>query len=276
MDRMIAGLGLKRSMLDEFLAAKPDEISFFEVAPENWMNYGGRYSKKFRELTEKHRFFCHGLSLSIGGPAPIDIEFVKNIKHFLDFHDIALYSEHLSYSSGKGHLYDLMPIPFTEEAVHYVAGRVKQVENILERPLTLENISFYAAPGAQMTELEFVNAVLSEADCQLLLDVNNIYVNSINHGYNALNYLKAMPTKRINYLHIAGHYAREKDLIIDTHGADIIDPVWTLLQQCYEIHGIFPTLLERDFNIPSTQALLSEINQILAIQQSVSHCQRSA
>jgi uncharacterized protein (UPF0276 family) len=261
------GLGLRREMLDEFCQTTPKEIEFFEVAPENWMTLGGKFGHQFKQLTEQHRFFCHGLSLSIGSPEALDTQFVKNIKTFLDSHQIEVYSEHLSYCSGTGHMYDLMPIPFTDDAVIHVAKRIKQVEDILERPFILENVSFYAAPSAQMTEQEFVNAVLAEADCKLLLDVNNIYVNSINHQYDPHAFLAAMPTERIAYLHIAGHYQEDIDLMVDTHGADIIDPVWALLQQCYQLHGVHPTLLERDFNIPATAELLKEINQIHAYQQ---------
>jgi len=263
----MVGLGLRREMLTEFCQLTPPQIEFFEVAPENWMTLGGKYGRQFKQLIEKHPFFCHGLSLSIGSPAPLDTDFVQNIKRFLDLHHIEVYSEHLSYCSGTGHMYDLMPIPFTDEAVIHTAQRIKQVEDILERPFILENVSFYAAPGAQMTEQAFVNAVLAEADCKLLLDVNNIYVNSINHQYDAHKFLASMPTERIAYLHIAGHYQEDIDLMVDTHGADIIDPVWSLLQSCYEIHGVRPTLLERDFNIPPTEILLGEINQIHAYQQ---------
>ncbi len=263
----LAGLGLRREMLDEFCERVPEGINFFEVAPENWMTLGGKYGRQFRQLTETNRFFAHGLSLSIGGPEPLDTEFVKGVKKFLEEHNIDRYSEHLSYCSGTGHMYDLMPIPFTQEAVRYVADRVTQVEDILERPLILENVSFYAAPGAEMSELEFVKAVLDEADCQLLLDVNNIYVNSVNHQYDPRAFLQAMPTERISYIHIAGHYEEDKDLIVDTHGADVIDPVWQLLADCYDIHGVHPTLLERDFNIPATEVLMQEIDRIHKLQQ---------
>ncbi|MCS6119802.1 DUF692 domain-containing protein [Shewanella baltica] len=272
------GLGLRREMLSEFCESVPEAINFFEVAPENWMTLGGKFGRQFRELTEQHSFYCHGLSLSIGSPEPLDLAFVKNIKTFMDLHQIQVYSEHLSYCSGQGHLYDLMPIPFTDAAVKHVAARVKQVEDILERPFILENVSFYAAPGAHMSELEFVNAVLQEADCKLLLDVNNIYVNSINHQYDADTFLQAMPTERIAYLHIAGHYKQAEDLLIDTHGAAINDPVWALLQRCYALHGVKPTLLERDFNVPTTAELLLELNQIHAYQAAApsSHIQNSA
>lgn len=265
------GLGLRREMLNEMEDHVPDDIDFFEVAPENWMKLGGQFQKSFRALTEQYEFYTHGLSLSIGGPENLDIDFIKEIKVFLDFHQIQVYSEHLSYCSGLGHLYDLMPIPFTQEAVFHVADRVKRVQDIIERPLILENVSFYAAPGAQMTELEFIKAVLAETDCQLLLDVNNIYVNSVNHDYDALAFLNAIPQERIHYLHIAGHFQQTADLIIDSHGADVSDPVWRLLSECYNRHGVYPTLLERDFNIPKTEALLTEIRKIKRYQKKGIH-----
>lgn len=264
-----SGLGLRREMLDDILVAKPAEIDFFEVAPENWIPFGGKLQRTFLQLAEQHRFICHGLSLSIGSPEPLDVVFVKQVKQFLQQYGISVYSEHLSYCSGAGHLYDLMPIPFTDEAVHYVARRIRQVQDILEQPLVLENVSYYAAPGQQMSERDFTLAVLQEADCQLLLDVNNIYVNSVNHGYDAEQFLAAMPAKRIAYYHIAGHFKEAEDLLIDTHGAAVIDPVWRLLALAYQYHGIKPTLLERDFNIPQLSELCGELNQIKALQQTL-------
>lgn len=261
------GLGLRREMLEQMLQHKPEEIDFFEVAPENWIPFGGALQKQFMQLTEQHRFVCHGLSLSIGSPAPLDIQFVRQVKKFLQQHNISLYSEHLSYCSGAGHLYDLMPIPFTVEAVDYVAKRVQQVQDILEQTLILENVSYYAAPGQEMSELDFTLAVLEQADCKMLLDVNNIYVNAINHNYDPKHYLQAIPSERIAYYHIAGHYQQAEDLLIDTHGADVIDPVWRLLALAYQQHGVKPTLLERDFNIPSWQKLQQELKQIHCLQQ---------
>ena len=261
------GLGLRREMLDEMLIDVPKPIEFLEVAPENWLKLGGRFGKQFKQLTEQHAFVCHGLSLSIGSPAALDIDFVQSLKTFFKEHNIRLFSEHLSYCSGEGHMYDLLPIPFTEDAIKHVASRIRQVQDILEQPIAIENVSYYGAPGQQMTELEFTNAVLEEADCKLLLDVNNIYVNSINHGYDAEQFLAALPTKRIAYGHVAGHYTEAEDLLVDTHGAPVIDPVWQLLEKAYEVHGVFPTLLERDFNIPPMSELLAELKTIEALQQ---------
>jgi uncharacterized protein (UPF0276 family) len=261
-----AGLGLRRALLGPLHSLDPQPVDFMEVAPENWIGVGGRRGRQFRELTGRLPFVCHGLSLSIGGPSPLDETFLHRLKQFLDRHDIRCYSEHLSYCTDDGHLYDLMPIPFTAEAVHYVAGRVKRVQDILERRIALENVSYYAAPGAELSEIEFLTAVLDEADCDLLLDVNNIYVNSVNHRYDAVEFLRKLPGDRIAYGHVAGHYNEAEDLIVDTHGADVIPGVWGLLDKAYETFGVFPTLLERDFNIPPLPELLREVDRIRLLQ----------
>lgn len=261
-----AGLGLRRSFIDAVAERPPAQVGFYEVAPENWMGIGGRLGRQFRGLTERQPFVCHGLSLSIGSPAPLDEAFVGRLKGFLDTHGIRAYSEHLSYCSDDGHLYDLLPIPFTEDAVHHVAARVRRVQDILERRIALENVSYYAAPGQEMTEIAFLNAVLEEADCDLLLDVNNIYVNAINHRYDAVEFLADLPAERILYAHIAGHYEEAPDLRVDTHGADVIDPVWSLLADAYARFGVFPTLLERDFNIPGLDGLMGEVDTIVRLQ----------
>lgn len=261
------GLGLRRQFIEELLELGNPDIDFMEVAPENWMGLGGKYAKQFTAACERFPMMCHGLSLSIGSPAQLDVAFLKQLKQFFDKHQIVSYSEHLSFCSDDGHLYDLMPIPFTAESVRYVSARIKQVQDILERQLIIENVSYYAAPGQEMTEVDFTREVLEEANCGLLLDVNNVYVNSINHGYDAKHFIDAMPTDRIAYLHIAGHYNEAEDLIVDTHGADIVDPVWQLLSHTYDRHGIIPTLLERDFNIPSLSHLFDEMTIIRQYQQ---------
>jgi uncharacterized protein (UPF0276 family) len=231
------------------------------------MGVGGRLGRQFRALTERVPFVCHGLSLSIGGPAPLDETFLRRLRRFLDEHHIRCYSEHLSYCTDDGHLYDLMPIPFTGDAVRHVAERVRRTQDILGRRIALENVSYYAAPGAEMSEIEFINAVLDEADCELLLDVNNIYVNSVNHRYSAAEFLRALPGHRIAYGHIAGHYNEADDLIVDTHGADVIPDVWAILESAFEIFGVFPVLLERDFNLPPLAELLREVERIAQLQR---------
>ena len=241
-----------------------------EVAPENWIGVGGRIGRQFRYFTERYPFLCHGLSLNLGGPAPLDEAFLHRLKQFLDVHGIRFYSEHLSYCADDGHLYDLLPIPFTEEAVRHVASRIRRTQDILERRIAIENVSFYAAPGQEMSEIAFINAVLEEADCDLLLDVNNIYVNSINHRYDAEGFLKALPGERIAYGHVAGHYEEAEDLRVDTHGSEVIDPVWDLLRKAYDQFGVFPTLLERDFNIPPLPDLVAEVDTIGRLQDEAS------
>jgi hypothetical protein len=261
-----AGLGLRRELVKNLAENPPPEIDFYEVAPENWIRLGGKISHHFKQAMEAKPLYCHGLSLSLGGPAPLDESFVKDVGSFLKSFNVPLYSEHLSYCGDEGHLYDLLPIPFTAEAVTYVANRIRRVQDILERRIAIENVSFYAMPAPQMDEATFINAVLDEADCDLLLDVNNIYVNSINHGYDAHAFLHKMPAKRVAYMHVAGHYTEAEDLVVDTHGADVIDPVWALLDAAYAHVGVRPTLLERDFNMPPLAELLKEVNHITHLQ----------
>ena len=262
-----AGLGLRRSFIGEVAVDAPDNVDFYEVAPENWMTIGGKFGKQFRAMTERHAFVCHGLSLSIGSSDSLDEVFVGDLKKFMAEHGIKFYSEHLSYCSHGGHLYDLMPMPFTADAVKHVSARIRRVQDILEQRIAIENISYYAAPGQEMSEIEFFNAVVAEADCDVLIDINNIYVNSVNHGYDAENFLRAMPGERIAYAHIAGHYVEAEDFLVDTHGAPVIDPVWRLLDKAYELFGVFPTLLERDFNLPPLEELLKEVDTIASIQR---------
>ncbi len=256
------GLGLRRSFFDEVVETPDLAIDFMEIAPENWLHFGGRQGRQLRVLTERWPFLCHGLSLDLGGPHPLDEDYVRELKGFFDQHDIRAYTEHLSYCGDRGQLYDLMPIPFTDEAVKYVAERIKRVQDILERRIGIENVSFYAMPSHEMTEQEFIRAVLDEADCDLLFDVNNTYVNAVNHGYSAEEYMQSMPTERIVYLHMAGHFDEAEDLKIDTHGQPVKEQVWQLLEQTYERHGLIPTLLERDFNIPPMAELMQEVEQI--------------
>jgi uncharacterized protein (UPF0276 family) len=260
------GLGYRRPLVNQMLETPPAQVDFMELAPENWIGLGGRHADHLRSFTERYPFVAHGLSLSLGGPAPLDEDLLRRIKAFLDLHDIQIYTEHLSYCSDEGQLYDLMPIPFTEEAVRWVADRIRIVEEITERPFAVENVSYYASHGAEMSEIDFLNAVLAEADCGLLLDVNNIYVNSINHRYDALEFLAGIPAERVTYLHIAGHHEEAEDLRVDTHGAPIVDPVWELLETTYERLGPVPTMLERDFNFPPLQELLREVDQVHAAQ----------
>lgn len=262
-----AGLGLRRELFPYLELGVPDVVNFFEVSPENWIDIGGKLGKIFRSYTEKYAFVAHGLSLSIGGPAPLDIAFLQRMKAFLNEHNFLLYTEHLSFCSDECHLYDLYPIPFTGEAVRHVAERMRIAQDILERPIALENASYYVKPPfAEMDELAFINAVMAEVDCDFHLDVNNIYVNSINHKYDAGEFLKGLCGERIVYGHVAGHDLDQSGFIIDTHGQPACDPVWNLLELAYQKFGVFPTLLERDCNIPAFTELLMEVEHIADLQ----------
>jgi len=271
------GLGLKRELIPQIQAAFGNDIianiNFVEIAPENWIDIGGKATKQLDWFVERFPIVCHGLCLSLGGLAPLDSHFLKQVKQFLQQYQIPLYTEHLSYSTDgfkgqQGYMYDLLPIPFTEEAVHYVAKRIRQTQDILGQRIAIENASFYVqAPVSTMDELSFIKAVLTEADCLLHLDINNIYVNSINFNFDAHEFLRGIPGERIVYAHMAGHFMQAPDLLIDTHGTDVINPVWDLLAEAYQLFGAFPTCLERDNNIPPLPVLMHEINKIANFQQ---------
>ncbi|MES2858199.1 MAG: DUF692 domain-containing protein [Pseudomonadota bacterium] len=265
-----AGLGLRRALLDELIEAPAGAFDFLECAPDNWIGVGGPLAEKLARLSSRHPLSCHGLSLSLGGPDPLDVHLLQQTRQFLDRHQVTLYSEHLSYCSAGGHLYDLLPIPFTDEAVTHVAGRIRRVQDALGRRIAIENVSYYAAPYQALAEADFVNAVLSQADCDLLLDVNNVFVNAINHGYEPRAFIEAMPSARIASYHVAGHFDEADDLKIDTHGDDVKDGVWDLLAHAYGVHGVRPTLLERDFNFPPLPVLLGELERIRTLQAGAS------
>ena len=269
-----AGLGLRRSMLSEISAGVSPSADFLEVAPENWIGIGGRFGRRFRELTERYAFVAHGLSLSLGGPAPLDQNLLLSVRNFLREHNILAYSEHLSYCSDEGHLYDLLPIPMTDSAARYTAERICRVQDVIGQRLIVENVSTYAEPGKEMNETDFLKRIVELSDCDILLDVNNVYVNSVNHGSDPHSMIRELPTHKIRYLHVAGHYDESADLLIDTHGASVKQDVWNLLQFAYQVHGVKPTLLERDFNIPPLQELEQELQQIRRLQQSVEAIER--
>jgi len=243
------------------------QVDFMEAAPENWIGVGGRLGRQFRALAERYPLLLHGLSLDIGGQDPIDTDLVGAVRRMMDEFHVPLYSEHLTYCAAEGHLYDLLPMPFTEEAVRHVAARARQVQDMLGARIALENASYYAQPHTDLTEAQFIAAVVSECHCDLLLDVNNVFVNAVNHRYDPLAFLDALPLERVRYIHVAGHFDEAEDLKVDTHGTDVIDPVWALLAEAYRRLGPVPTLLERDFNLPALPVLLREVDRIRALQR---------
>jgi hypothetical protein len=256
------GIGLRRGTLMSEIEARRPDVDFLEVAPENWLRFGGPVKARFKALLEDYPLYSHGLSLSIGGPAPLDEAFLDQIAAFLDEYRPALYSEHLSFCSDNAHLHDLMPIPFTEDAIEHVVARIDTVQQRLGRRLALENVSYYSPVASTMDERRFILEILERSDCDLLLDVNNVFVNSVNHGYDPAAFIDAMPKERVRYLHVAGHHRVEDDLIIDSHGAPVSDPVWDLLERTYRHVGPVPTLLERDFDIPPLDELMGEVATI--------------
>lgn len=263
----LAGLGLRRGLLPELLAMETTAVDFLEVAPENWIGVGGQFGMQLAQLSARFPISAHGLSLSLGGAEPLDRELLARTREFNDRLGVVQYSEHLSYTCDDGQLYDLMPIPFTEEAIRHVGARIRQVQDALGRRIAIENVSYYAAPYQALAEIDFINAVLTEADTDLLLDVNNLYVNAVNHGYDPEAFLARLPAERIVYYHIAGHYDQDIDLKVDTHGAPVKQDVWSLLESAYRRFGVRPTLLERDFNFPPLAELLAETDRIRAMQR---------
>jgi uncharacterized protein len=268
------GLGLRAAFLDRVARGEADgAISFIEISPENYMHRGGRVPRSLDEASTRHRVITHGLMMSLGGTDPFDRDYFATLKAFLDRHDPPWHSDHLCWSGVGGVLlHDLLPLPFTGRVAKRVAARVREARDRLERPMAVENISWYMLAGASsLDETEFLSEILEEADCGLLLDVNNVYVNASNHGFDARAWLERIPLERVWQLHIAGHerVPEQPDagpggptLIIDTHGADVRDEVQALLRWVIERTGPKPVLLERDSNIPPLPQLLEEVQQL--------------
>jgi uncharacterized protein (UPF0276 family) len=260
------GLGYRRDFADEFLSGSTIKPDFVEFAPENWIGIGGYWKKQLDMIAERYRIVCHGLSLSIGSPDLLDFEFLKQLKEFLDRYNVDIYSEHLSYAKcDNAHLYDLLPIPFREDAVKHIVERIKIVQDYLKRPFVMENVSYYTPVAAEMSEPEFISAIVNQSGCKLLLDVNNVYVNAFNHKYDTKQFINRIPLDKVAYIHMAGHFQVAEDLIIDTHGEAIIDPVYDLFEYTIEKIKPVPVLLERDFNIPEMPELKGELDRLKAI-----------
>lgn len=260
------GLGLRRDIAEEILDSRLLTPDFLEFAPENWMGMGGAWKRLIDRAVESFPITCHGLSLSLGSPEDLDWQFIRELKSFLDDNRVTIYSEHLSYTKSRNaHLYDLLPIPFRLDAINHVVERIRMVQDFLERPLAIENVSYYTPVAAELSEIEFVNEIVERADCKLLLDVNNVYVNAFNHSYDAKEYIDSIPLDRVAYIHMAGHEQVEPDLIIDTHGQPIIDPVYELFEWTIKKMDPVPVLLERDFNFQDLDQIQGELTQIKTI-----------
>lgn len=266
--KKFVGLGFRRDIAHEIIEGKTLQPGFIEFAPENWMGMGGNWKKIMHKAVEQYPVLSHGLSLSIGSPEPLDWDFIRDLKEFIREYNIEIYSEHLSYTkAANAHLYDLLPIPFRHDAVKHVVERIKQIQDFLEMKIALENVSYYTPVAAEMEEIEFISSIVEEADCNLLLDVNNVYVNAFNHKYDAKVFITQLPLKRVKYIHMAGHEQVESDLIIDTHGQPIIDPVYELFEWTISKIKPVPVLLERDYNFDEPEELNKELQHLESICQ---------
>jgi len=250
------GIGLRR---EHFAAIEQSErpVDWLEIIPENYVGHGGYARRHLARCRERWPVVAHGVSLSLGGPDPFDDDYVLGLRRLLDELRAPFYTDHLCYATiGGVNFYDLLPLPFTEEAVRHTAGRIRELADRLERPVAVENVSYYAVmPGAAMSEGQFVTAVVEEAQCGLLLDVNNVYVNARNHGEDPSRALESLPLHRTLQIHIAGH-VEEGGRLIDTHGRPLVDPVWALYEQALARVGPVPTLLEWDTDITALDRVL--------------------
>lgn len=260
------GIGLRRDIAEEVIDSQVIQPDFIEFAPENWMGIGGYWNRIREKAIARYPVTCHGLSLSLGSPEELDWDFIRDLKTFLTENNVQIYSEHLSYTkSNNAHLYDLLPIPFRKDAVDHVSDRIKRVQDFLGRGIAIENVSYYTPVAAEMPESEFVSQIVEKSGCQLLLDVNNVYVNAFNHQYDAREFIDNMPLDRVAYIHMAGHEQVEKDLIIDTHGKPIIDPVYDLFEYTVDKMNPVPVLLERDYNFEELDSIAAEMDHLRKI-----------
>ncbi len=260
------GIGFRKDFSEELLASEVLKPAFIELAPENWIGMGGFWKKQLDQAAERFPITCHGLSLSIGSPDDLDFEFLHKIKKFIKHYNVQIYSEHLSYAKcDNAHLYDLLPIPFRKDAVKHIVSRIKQVQDILEMPLAIENVSYYTPVAAEMDEATFISEIIKGSGCNMLLDVNNVYVNSFNHKYDAKAFMNKLPLEKVSYIHMAGHEQISDTVIIDTHGEAVIDKVFDLFEYTTGLLHPVPVLLERDFNIPELEELQGEITRMETI-----------
>ncbi|OXX38854.1 hypothetical protein B9J90_02725 [Vibrio sp. V09_P4A23P171] len=263
-DRTSKGIGLRSEHVD-LLYQLPDhpDIDFLELAPENWMNMGGLKREQLQQIAKHYPLIAHGLSLSIGDCQPLNKTFVKKVAAFLDEFNIDIYSEHLSFSrDAQGYLYELLPIPRYKESIAYLVDRIRCVQDIVQRPLVLENISYYHSYGKEIPEGQFIAEIVERSGCQLLIDINNVYVNSRNHNYCPFDMLATLPSEAICYYHIAGHLKEREDFLLDTHGKPVQQEVIDLARYAYAQQGSRPLLLERDHHVPPLVVLTEELRTI--------------
>jgi uncharacterized protein (UPF0276 family) len=263
------GLGLRPQHYAEILDGSPT-IDWFEVISENYMVEGGQPLRMLDRIRERYPIVMHGVSLSIASTSPFDMNYLAKLKGLADRVDPVWISDHLCWTGVHGvNLHDLLPIPYTEEALDHVVDRVGRVQDYLGRRLTLENVSSYVSFGeSEMSEWEFVSEVARRADCWLLFDVNNVYVSAFNHGYSAQDFLRGVPRDRVVQFHVAGH-SHEESHIIDTHDHPVCEEVWDLYRDAVSHFGPVSTMIERDDNIPALDELVAELSHARSIADEV-------
>ena len=262
------GLGLRPEHYQAIVDNPPERVDWFEIISENFMVEGGKPLYYLDRIRADFPMVMHGVSMSLGSTDPLDLDYLDRLKALADRIEPAWFSDHLCWT-GVDHqnLHDLLPLPYTEDTVRHVAARIRQAQDHIGRPMLIENLSSYITyRHDEMTEWEFLSAVVEEADCGILLDVNNIYVSSFNHGFDPMDYLRGVPADRVWQHHLAGHQ-NQGNLIIDTHDEPIIDPVWSLYEATAELLGPVSTMIERDANIPPLPELLDELDQARAIAE---------
>jgi hypothetical protein len=264
-----AGIGLRRPHFDEIISQRP-AVRWFEVIPENFIGRGGYCADSLRRISERYPLVAHGVSLSIGSTDPLRLDHLRQLKAFCDACRSPWFSDHLCFTMvDHANLNDLIPLPFTHETVQHVAKRARVVQEYLERLLLLENVTYYAAlPRAEMSEAEFIRAVLEEADCGLLLDVSNVLLNATCHGYDALEFLDSIPLDRVGQLHLAG-FERFGDVLLDTHSKPVSDETWELYRQVLQRIGPSSVLVEWDAEIPALNRLLQEAEMAQRLMEEV-------
>lgn len=255
------GLGLRPDHYVDILAQQP-AVDWFEALTENYLVPGGKPLYFLEQVRARYPVVLHGVSLSIGASEPLNLEYLRQVKALASRIEAAWVSDHLCWTGAQGvNLHDLMPLPYTEEAIEHVAARVRQVQDLLCRQLLLENVSSYVTYRAsQLTEWEFISAIAERADCLLLLDINNIHVSAFNHGFDAQDFLNGIPPARVRQFHLAGHQ-NHGDYIIDTHDQPVIDAVWDLYAAALRRFGPVSTMIERDANIPPLSEVMAELEQ---------------
>jgi len=253
------GLGLRVDHYETILNERP-AVDWFEALTENYLVPGGKPLYHLTRIREHYPMVMHGVSMSIGSTQPLDRTYLAEVKALAQRIEPAWISDHLCWTGVAGkNLHDLMPLPYTDEALKHVAQRVRTVQDILGRRILLENVSSYVTfRDSRMSEWDFLRAVAEEADCLILLDVNNIYVSSINHEFDPREYLAAIPVERVQQIHLAGHQ-NHGDYLIDTHDHPVPDPVWALYADAVRRFGRVSTMIERDANIPPLAELQDEL-----------------